>query len=208
MTGSARRVIVLVRGFAEPAVGDKQRAGGTVTLITGDPMVVVDTGAPEQRQEIVDACASSGIDPAQVAYVVNTHGHLDHVGNNNLFPHATFVLDTDLAKDGEYWIHDFRRGPLEIASHGGPPVLVTRTPGHTDHDLSVIVETADGTVAIVGDLFEYEGDWLDNAWRAWSKDPVAQLASRDRILALADRVIPGHGEPFRVAASGPASGTR
>ena len=93
--------------------GDK-RAGGTVTLITGDPMVVVDTGAPEQRQEILDALTARGQDPANIAWVVNTHGHLDHIGNNNLFPNATFVLDSDLARDGEYQIHDFRVAPLEI----------------------------------------------------------------------------------------------
>lgn len=179
--------------------GERHRAGGTVTLITGNPNVIVDTGAPEQRQQIVDALARHGIETAAIQYVINTHGHLDHIGNNNLFPQATFVLDTDLAKNGEYWAHDFRQSALEITSlDGGPPIVVMCTPGHTDHDLTVMVETSSGTVAVVGDLFEYEGDGVDNAWLAWSKNPVAQRASRDMVLSLADYVIPGHGERFAV----------
>ena len=195
----AREAIVLVRGFVDAVKDGRQRAGGTVTLITGGPAVIVDTGAPEQRQEILDALAARGVDPASIAWVVNTHGHLDHIGNNNLFPNATFVLDADLAKDGGYWTHDFRQRPLEIASlDGGPPIVVMLTPGHTDHDLSVIVETATGTVAVVGDLFEYDGDWDDNAWRAWSKNPDTQEESRAKVIALAEYIIPGHGGRFQV----------
>jgi glyoxylase-like metal-dependent hydrolase (beta-lactamase superfamily II) len=195
----ARDAIVLVRGFVAGAAGGRQRASGTVTLITGDPLVIVDTGAPEQRREILDALAARGVNPGAVTWVVNTHGHLDHVGNNNLFPNATFVLDSDLARDGEYWIHDFRQGPLQIESReGGVPVVVMLTPGHTDHDLSVVVKTSAGTVAVVGDLFEYEGDWNDNAWRAWSKNPVAQADSRAKVMVLADYIIPGHGDRFKV----------
>jgi glyoxylase-like metal-dependent hydrolase (beta-lactamase superfamily II) len=195
----AREAIVLVRGFVDAVKDGRQRAGGTVTLIAGDPAVIVDTGAPEQRQEILDALAARGVDPASIAWVVNTHGHLDHIGNNNLFLNATFVLDADLARDGEYWTHGFRKHPLEIASsNGGQPIVVMLTAGHTDHDLTVIVETASGTVAIVGDLFEYEGDWNDNAWRAWSKDPVRQQESRAAVMAIADHIIPGHGDRFKV----------
>ena len=53
-------------------------------------------------------------------------------------------------------------------------------------------------IAVAGDLFEYEGDWNDNSWRAWSKDPSTQEASRRRVLALADYIIPGHGDRFKV----------
>ncbi len=198
-TPPVREVVVLVRGFVDAVKNGRQRAGGTVTLITGDPTVIVDTGAPQQRQEILGALANRGVDPAAIAWVVNTHGHLDHIGNNNLFPNATFVLDSDLARDGAYWTHDFRTTPLEIASaDGSSPIVVMPTPGHTDHDLSVNVETATGTVAIVGDLFEYDGDWDDNAWRAWSKNPVAQEESRASVIALADYIIPGHGGRFKV----------
>ena len=198
-----RKAIILSRGFVEPLPGGRHRAAGTVTLITGSPCVIVDTGGPEQRQQILDALAAQRIAPADIRYVINTHGHLDHVGNNSLFPDATFILDSDIALEGEYWTHRFKQGPLEIAStNGAAPILVTFTPGHTDHDLSVVVETAIGTVAVVGDLFEYEGDWADDAWLSWSKDADAQRGSREAVIALADYIIPGHGDIFRAPKPG------
>ena len=193
------QVTVLLSGNSTPTGDGRFRAAGTVTLVHGALNVVVDTGDPGQRQQLLDALATQGLSPADIAYVVNTHGHLDHIGNNNLFPGATFILDTDVSRDGVYWTHDFDRGPLELpVPEGDAPVTVMRTPGHTDHDLSVIVETSIGTVAIVGDLFEYEHDGIDRAWIQWSKDAHTQGASRAAVLALAQHIVPGHGDRFAV----------
>lgn len=191
--------IVLLRGHAALTSVGNLVASATVTLLKGTPNVLVDTGDCWQREELVDALAAQGVEPGQIEYVVLTHGHLDHVGNNNLFAHATFVLDNDVARDGEYWIHDFARGPFVIeVTGGGEPIQVVATPGHTDHDVSVVVRTAIGIVAVVGDLFEREGDWNDNAWQYWSKNVELQQLSRDRMLAAADFIIPGHGDGFVV----------
>lgn len=193
------QIAVLVRGYVEPPRAGRQRAGGTVTLIKGAPNVLVDTGAPEQREELLEALANHRVTPGDVTYVVLTHGHLDHIGNNSLFPAATFVLDEDVARTGEYWQHRFRDGPLHIdCEDGGPRITVLATPGHTDHDLSVVVEASIGAVAVVGDLFEYADDQRDGAWMCWSKHPDDQRRSRDLVLSLADYIVPGHGDMFKV----------
>jgi glyoxylase-like metal-dependent hydrolase (beta-lactamase superfamily II) len=198
-------VVILVRGYVEESLAGRQRAAGTVTLVRGEPNVVVDTGDPWQRNEILDALASQDLDPADIQVVVNTHGHLDHVGNNNLFPHATFLLDTDVARHGEYWTHDFARGPFLIEPiSAGEPIAVVATPGHTDHDLTVMVRTPRGLVAIAGDLFEHAGDDRDGSWRRWSRDAERQLASRANVLELADFIVPGHGDIFPTAATATA----
>lgn len=195
-------VVVLVRGFAEATPNARLRCGATITLIKGEPNVLVDTGAPEQRQELLDALATYGISPSDIEWVVLTHGHLDHVGNNNLFPQATFVLDSDVARNGEYWMHEFDRAPLLIEpTDGSPPIRVIPTRGHTNHDLTVLVDTPDGRVAIAGDLFEHDGDWVDNAWHRYSSDQVVHQRSRDAVLAVADHIVPGHGPMFRVQKS-------
>lgn len=194
-------VVVLTTGYVQSPRDGRQAAAATVTLFKGSPNIVVDTGDPLQRDEILASLASHGVSTGQVAWVVNTHGHLDHVGNNNLFPDATFVLEADLAQRGEYWTHDFAAGPLLInAGHGDSPVRVVLTPGHTDHDLSVLVRTAQGIVAAVGDLFEYADDVIDGAWKVWSRDVERQRASREEMLASADFIIPGHGPMFRTRA--------
>jgi glyoxylase-like metal-dependent hydrolase (beta-lactamase superfamily II) len=192
-------VIVLVPGFVGVQQGQSYLAGGTVTLIKGNPNVVVDTGDVWQRAQIVAALAEHGTAADDVQWVINTHGHLDHVGNNNLFPAATFVLDGDLARDGTYWTHDFSRGPLSIAvgSDDGA-ITIMFTPGHTDHDLSVIVPASIGVVAVVGDLFEHAADDLGGVWERWSRDVPRQRKSRAAVRALADYIVPGHGGIFRV----------
>ena len=147
-------VVVLVQGYVDEISVGRYRAGGTVTLVKGEPNMIVDTGDAWQRHEILDALAALNIDPTNIHYVVNTHGHLDHIGNNSLFSHATFILDSDVSRHAEYWMHDFAAGPLLVDStDGSPPITVVATPGHADHDLSVIVATDIGTVAVVGDLF-------------------------------------------------------
>jgi glyoxylase-like metal-dependent hydrolase (beta-lactamase superfamily II) len=192
-------VIVLVPGFVGALQGRSYPVGGTVTLIKGNPNLVVDTGDVSQCPQILAALADHGTDAADIQWVVNTHGHLDHVGNNNLFPAATFVLGDDLAQDGNYWTHDFTRSPLLIAGDpGDDAIYVMLTPGHTDHDLSVIVPASIGVVAVVGDLFEYAADDEDGAWERWSSDASLQRKSRAAVRALTDYIVPGHGGMFRV----------
>jgi glyoxylase-like metal-dependent hydrolase (beta-lactamase superfamily II) len=68
------------------------------------------------------------------------------------------------------------------------------TPGHTAQDLTLMAETDDGVVACT------------HAWWRTDRTPkvdpgaddqAALEESRHRILAGADVVVPGHGEPFR-----------
>lgn len=52
-----------------------------------------------------------------------------------------------------------------------------------------------------GDLFEKEEDLTNpSLWRdiAGSEDPVQQEANRNKVLAIADYIIPGHGYMFKV----------
>lgn len=102
-----------------------------------------------------------------------------------------------------------------------PGIRVIPTPGHTATDVTVLVDTgalgssqdALGLVAVTGDLFEREEDLTDpSLWRnlGGSEQPELQQANREKILAIADHIIPGHGPMFRnpykinVAAGDPA----
>ena len=62
------------------------KANGTSTLILGPEFkVVVDTLSAWDREYLLSALAEQGVSPGDITHVVNTHGHPDHVGNNNLF---------------------------------------------------------------------------------------------------------------------------
>ena len=89
-------VYVLRPGYGYADGGGVSRAGSTLTLVVADSVrILVDTGGPSERTVVLDTLAQQGLLPEQIAYVVCTHGHTDHIGNNNLFPDATFLVGQD-----------------------------------------------------------------------------------------------------------------
>lgn len=54
---------------------------GWALLVDGSEVTVVDTGYPGDRDRLVASLERVGRSPADVAAVVLTHGHPDHVGN-------------------------------------------------------------------------------------------------------------------------------
>jgi glyoxylase-like metal-dependent hydrolase (beta-lactamase superfamily II) len=107
--------------------------------------------------------------------------------NIALFPNAE-VVDFWARYTGDLW-----------QDHGDeydivPGITVLLTPGHTEEDASLIVRADDGTYVLTH-LW-----WLEDMTPA--TDPLAwdqaQLeASRQKVLAIADWIIPGHGRLFR-----------
>ena len=55
-------------------------------LSKGRRHIIVDTGLPHEGHQLVSALKSRGLKPEDVGTVINTHFHVDHVLNNNLFP--------------------------------------------------------------------------------------------------------------------------
>lgn len=130
-----------------------------------------------------------------------THGHSDHIGCNFLFLKARkHIVGQSISNRTEYRVHDFAAGDYELDEG----IRVTATPGHTLDSVSVIVgDTNLGrTVAICGDLFEKAEDcrnekiWID----AGSESEGQQREQRHRIGQMADVIVPGHGEAFKVTA--------
>lgn len=192
--GCPYTVSVLKEGYSYQDECGRSRADGTVTLVRGPLVVLVDTGAPGDEEEIVRALGGQGLRPRDVQWVVCTHGHSDHAGNLGLFPHATFVVSHDISRHDLYLSHDFSSGaPYRLDEW----LEVVGTAGHCGRDVSLLVRgTTLGTVAVVGDLFEREDD--QDSWPQLSENPEVQAVSRKRVWALADVIVPGHGPPFMV----------
>ena len=189
-------VKVLQPGYAERLGPTQQRADGTITLVKGPENIVVDTGGPWDRRAILRALKRAHVRPDDVSFVVCTHGHSDHTGNNNLFPNAILISSYEVSKGDLYTFHDFGSGqPYKIDDS----VEVIATPGHTKQDVSVIVRVSGGIVAVVGDLFESADDLeQEELWRSSSEFPEEQERNRRKILAMADYIVPGHGDVFAV----------
>jgi glyoxylase-like metal-dependent hydrolase (beta-lactamase superfamily II) len=69
------------------------------------------------------------------------------------------------------------------------------TPGHSEEDASLIVEADDGVYAMTHLWWHAD---RTPALDPFASDQAALERGRERVLAAADVVIPGHGAPFRV----------
>jgi glyoxylase-like metal-dependent hydrolase (beta-lactamase superfamily II) len=166
------------------------RVGSSISLVRdGDALIVVDPGLVASRAHILDPLRAQGVAPEAVTHVFLSHHHPDHTVNVALFPNAE-VIDFWARYKDDLWL-----------DHGGdgwamtPKTQLWLTPGHSEEDASLIVEAEDGTYALTH-LW-----WL--ADRTPVQDPLAPDQAllefhRERVLAAADIVIPGHGEAFRV----------
>ncbi|EFA02021.1 metallo-beta-lactamase domain-containing protein 1 [Tribolium castaneum] len=194
--GGNPRVIVLFDGYSK--TGENfTLANCTCTLIKGPPHVIVDTMTAWDGEKIRKALAENHLNCDSIDFVVCTHGHSDHIGCNYLFPKAVHIVGFCISSGDKYFEHDFTSGQEYVVSD---KVTVIPTPGHTMQDVSVIVRSCNGVVAITGDLFEKEEDLRDDRiWKsAGSDNEELQVKNRKKILEMADFVVPGHGPLFKI----------
>ena len=160
-------------------------ARSSVTLvISGRHKIIVDSGLHGEEGLILRALANLGIKPEEIDGIVNTHSHSDHCGNNHLFSRAKVLV----VKGGDV-----------IA----PGVMAMATPGHSMDSISVVVETKDAAeqlkkIVISGDALPTLGNFLKNVPPALHVDRGLAISSMQRVMALADIVVPGHDFSFSI----------
>jgi N-acyl homoserine lactone hydrolase len=154
---------------ADLMVGDGQWMPVNVHLVDHpDARILVDTGLTQLHPLVADMeprlrpAAYDRIAPADIDIVVNTHLHYDHCGGNRRYPGTPIHVQRrefhDATTSDEYTIRDWVEAPeLEYVLVDGehqllPGVRLVPGPGHTPGSQFVLLETAAGPTAIVGDL--------------------------------------------------------
>jgi len=165
-------------------------AHSTATLILApEATILVDTSSRERRTELLSGLAEAGVAPSEVAVVVLTHLHHDHLGNLELFPRARRLAHR-LERPGEGI--EAVEGDGEIA----PGVTLLHTPGHTEGSMSVVARADDGVYVIAGDALPTRENYERWVPPGLNYDPALALDSMRRIDQAADLIVPGHGTAF------------
>ncbi|CAI5442810.1 unnamed protein product [Caenorhabditis angaria] len=136
----------------------------------------------------------------QVDSVVITHASPGHMGNMNFFAQKP-ILYHSLEYIGRHVTPtELKERPYRKLSSN---IEVWKTPGHTQHDLSVLVHNVAGygTMAVVGDLIPSEhllSEKRDVMHEEGVWDSAIKRQNANLIVCMADWIVPGHGQPFRV----------
>jgi N-acyl homoserine lactone hydrolase len=191
--------------------------GGVFLFDTG--FVLADARDPELGEfydtyqvwprPILDALAAARIDREEIIAIANCHLHLDHCGQNELFPGVPIYVqpaEWAAAHEPDYTVSrvtDFAGARFEHVAGDhevAPGIRIFASPGHSPGHQSIVVEAPEGPLLLVGQAVYSAGEWAgvpgarygSSAERDGVKDAV-YAASVARLRSLnPKRVLFGH----------------
>jgi len=187
-TENAAKWSVLSAGYVAGGV-----ASTVVLIVEGDMVAIVDPGMVADRARILDPLAAAGYDASDVTDVVLSHHHPDHTLNAALFPFAK-VHDFQAVYRNDEWTRRPADGVLLSRS-----VRLLHIGGHTPQDVATVIASESGVAVCTHAWWNEDGPAED----PYAPDRDALRRARERVLAVADLIIPGHGEPFAPTAETP-----
>lgn len=178
-------------------------------ILGGDAPILVDTGAshPEimhrlgmegwisEEQKIENQLGKHGLKLEDVRWILHTHLHIDHAGQDDRFPNTTTVVinrrELEFSASGlmgeqypaEYIKHliDRLHTPgalrlLDLELTGSeqiiPGVRCEAAGGHTDGSMNVLVDTDEGTACICGDvIYDIQNQIVEPIYQVLEFDP-------------------------------------
>jgi glyoxylase-like metal-dependent hydrolase (beta-lactamase superfamily II) len=171
----------------------------------------MENSGADGRTALEDGIRAAGFRPEDVTLVVNTHLHFDHAGGNTYhdaehrlhraFPNARHVVQqgelewathTNERTAASYfppnWDPLVAAGKLELLEGDVtllPGLSVFRTPGHTPHHQSVLLESGGETACFLGDVIP-TAHHLPLPWiMGYDVEPLRTLESKRSFLATA-----------------------
>lgn len=130
---------------------------------TGDGLIIFDTGHPHTIHLLVQSIWELGFNPADIKYIIHTHGHFDHFGASNEF-RTLYGCKTIMSRIDMEMIRDNPNGALlsfypipyvklpiidetfedgDVIALGNTKVLCVLTPGHSPGNTSFFFDVQD-----------------------------------------------------------------
>jgi glyoxylase-like metal-dependent hydrolase (beta-lactamase superfamily II) len=188
-------------------------------------------GRIDEEMELENALAAHGVGIGDVAAVLHTHCHIDHAGKDDHFALTTPVVmnrrELEHSASGlmggqyppEYVKHHIDRlhtpGALRLLDLelSGPDeifegIVCEAAGGHTEGSMNVLVETAQGTACICGDvIYDIQNQIVEPSHQVLAYEPQTTgnhtMTKRSEKAAIKkalnrDFVLPLHDFPARV----------
>jgi len=166
-------------------------ARSTVTLIQSDDhRILIDTSLKKDRVVLRESLKAESLSPEDINMILLTHCHRDHIENNELFPNASIYAHSSCPSKK---IIKLERFPYHISQW----IEIIETPGHSWDSITIIVKL-EKCYAIVGDAIPIKGNYEQWIPPIVHVDAKLALESMEKIVRIADVIIPGHDSPFSI----------
>lgn len=132
---------------------------------TGDGLLLIDSGNCGATAMLVQAIWEAGFNPAEVKWIIHSHGHVDHIGGANFFkkmygsklylgepdarmfreqPEISAIYDShndlDCLFEPDY---EIKEG--DVLTFGNTTMRFTMVPGHTDGCIALFFDAHNGS---------------------------------------------------------------
>lgn len=131
---------------------------------TGDGLLLIDSGNCGATAMLVQAIWEAGFNPADVKWIIHSHGHLDHIGGANFFkqmygsklylgepdarmfreqPEISAIYDSHCDLD-TLFEPDYEIKEGDVLTFGNTTITFTLVPGHTAGCIAMFFDAHDG----------------------------------------------------------------
>ena len=185
-------VKILIKGWTNADSlenGEEENDACTTSLIIdGEIIAIVDPGVAADQNVFEEALKEEGLGLDDVNHIFLTHSHIDHYRNVGIFKAGIPVV--------EFWGKWTGSKVEDRKNDFSENIKIIETPGHNRDGLTFVVNTDEGKVAVCGDVF-----WKKNFPKIdqYAESMEELNKSREKVIALADYIVPGHDGIYKVA---------